>query len=282
MTSRTQLFVGRVVVAAAALWLLTRSLRHLASGPWVAIEAAGPLGATAAAAVALALAAAMPRRRTLVLVATPLLGSLVFSPLALALIIGEVPPRLAGRVGGSGLGYATLYAALFAAIFMRRDHRPGGAPGVRGVVLAALAFGSGGTGVAGQSPAQLVGDAFVAVRVQDVEAASSWYIGVFDLVEVNRVEAADYSIRILTGPGLSVELIQQSGDVEPAGRPFGLFKSGIFVRDIDAFYREMQRRGVSTDHEVFVDRALQMRSFVMRDPEGNRLQVFQRCAADCT
>ncbi|MEM7417480.1 MAG: VOC family protein [Gemmatimonadota bacterium] len=121
----------------------------------------------------------------------------------------------------------------------------------------------------------------MAVRVADLDAALDWYSEVFALQEVNRLDRGGLSIRILAGEALSVELIHQEGVRRPEGRHLGLFKSGIFVRDIEGFLARMQAHGVDADDAVFVDHALQMRSFVMRDLEGNRLQLFERCAERC-
>ena len=117
MTRPTRIMGARVLVGGAALWFIGESLWHLAVGPFVAIEDVGPFGAAIAAAVGLAVACFVPKRRLVKLALISVLGALVLSPLALYLMIGDIPPRLAGRVGGSGLGYATLYVVLFLAIF---------------------------------------------------------------------------------------------------------------------------------------------------------------------
>jgi hypothetical protein len=40
-------------------------------------------------------------------------------------------------------------------------------------------------------------------------------------------------------------------------------------------------RGADTDDPIFIDEALNARSFVFCDPYGNRLQVFQQCGREC-
>ena len=129
----------------------------------------------------------------------------------------------------------------------------------------------------------LVGLSFVAVRVSDVDAAASWYERVFGVTEVNRITADDrrYFIRILSGRGLSVELIEERDVERPAERHLGLFKAGLYVADIDAFHRRLEELGVDRDATIFFDEALNARSFLFRDSEGNRLQAFQSCADNC-
>lgn len=147
---------------------------------------------------------------------------------------------------------------------------------MRRLLMLAVALTVTSSDVAAQDAARLSGDAFVAIRVADVAAAAAWYARVFDLREVNRLEGDAYSIRILSGGGLSVELIQQPRVPRPEERHLGLFKAGLFVDDAEQYLQLMRSRGVDTDEATFVDEALLLRSFVMRDLEGNRLQVFSR------
>lgn len=130
----------------------------------------------------------------------------------------------------------------------------------------------------------ITGDTFLAIQVADDSAAAAWWADLFDLEEVNHLAADDgrYSIRLLAGAGLTVELIRLRG-ARPAGDGpvLGLFKTGFWVDDLDAAHGWLVGQGVDADEATFVDEALGARSFVFRDPGGNRLQVFQRCHSDC-
>ncbi len=153
----------------------------------------------------------------------------------------------------------------------------------------AIVFALSASAAAQEPPANeptfnVVGRPFVAIQVRDEVAAADWYTGVLGLEEVSRLEAADgrYSIRILSGAGISLELIRRNaasaGTTEP---PRGLFKVGFYVDDIEATLAWLRSRGVDTDRSVFTDPALQARTFTFRDPEGNRWQAFEPCGADC-
>ena len=133
------------------------------------------------------------------------------------------------------------------------------------------------------TPYALAGPAFLALRVDDVERAARWYAVTLDLQEVSRLDADDdrYHIRILSGHGLGVELIQERGVARAPGRHLGHFKAGIFVTDLTAFHERLTGAGVDVDPEIFVDTTLQARSFVFRDVEGNRIQAFERCDGTC-
>lgn len=130
---------------------------------------------------------------------------------------------------------------------------------------------------------EVVGPSFLAIQTADVETAADWYASVLGLSEVNRIDAEDgrFSIRILSNDGLSVELIQMRGSEAPHDRHLGLFKAGFYVDDIDAAHAWLERREVDVDPRIFEDGALQARSFLFRDIDGNRLQVFERCREAC-
>jgi catechol 2,3-dioxygenase-like lactoylglutathione lyase family enzyme len=129
----------------------------------------------------------------------------------------------------------------------------------------------------------LTGPAFFALQVRDVDTMAVWYREVFGLREANRLEAEDgrYSIRILTGGVMTVELVHERRSVPAPGRHFGLFKAGIHVSDIARFHSRLARLGVDVDADIIVDAALEVRTFVFRDPEGNRLQAFEACGGAC-
>ncbi len=129
----------------------------------------------------------------------------------------------------------------------------------------------------------IIGPTFVAVQVQDLALASAWYRSVFDLEQVNRIIAEDgrYSILVLVGEGIEVELLQVRGASGVDDPALGLFKVGFYVEDIESAHRWIRQQGGDTDDRIFTDEALQARSFVFRDPEGNRLQAFDRCAEPC-
>jgi hypothetical protein len=132
-------------------------------------------------------------------------------------------------------------------------------------------------------PFEVAGPAFVAIQVRDDSAAADWYRRVFCLDELRYLAAEDgrYTIRILSRPGLSVEVIRSVSTREGPNPGFGLFKAGLFVDDIDAAYRWLEEMEAERDARLFVDTALQVRTFVLRDPAGNRLQLFERCDTRC-
>lgn len=125
---------------------------------------------------------------------------------------------------------------------------------------------------------QVVRGTFLALRVSDLPGVADWYAAAFGLAEVNRIEAEDgrYAVRILRGRGLTVELIRQRDVAASESTPLGLFKAGFHVDDLDALRRRLEALEADMDASTFFDESLGVRSFVFRDPEGNRLQAFGR------
>lgn len=54
----------------------------------------------------------------------------------------------------------------------------------------------------------------------------------------------------------------------------GIFKSGLYVSDLDSTYEELKSRGVTMAFEPFFDASMQCRMFAIRDNSGNILQFF--------
>ena len=55
----------------------------------------------------------------------------------------------------------------------------------------------------------------------------------------------------------------------------GFVKVGLFVADARAQHERFIRLGVDADERVIVDERLPALTFVIRDPDGNRIQIFQ-------
>lgn len=54
----------------------------------------------------------------------------------------------------------------------------------------------------------------------------------------------------------------------------GLFKSGVFVDDLDLAFRQLKSHNVTFAFEPFFDGSMQCRMFAIRDDNGNILQFF--------
>ncbi len=55
----------------------------------------------------------------------------------------------------------------------------------------------------------------------------------------------------------------------------GLVKVGLHVADARELHERLTRLGVDADEHVGVDEHLRALAFVIRDPDGNRIRIFQ-------
>ena len=91
------------------------------------------------------------------------------------------------------------------------------------------------------------------------------------------------AVTVLQGNGLSVELVwfadavplsKAAPQLEGNHEIHGIFKSGIFVDDLDATLSELKSRGVIIAFEPFYEKSMNCRMFAIRDNNGNILQFF--------
>ena len=125
--------------------------------------------------------------------------------------------------------------------------------------------------------------AFFALSVADVEAASRWYSEKLDFRVLSSGEAPNKIARfaILEGDGTLIELIQHR-DAAPrpaaadAFKTHGIFKIGFVVADLDGVYRQLKARSVAVAYDLMPAKDVPLRSFSVRDVEGNLVQFFGR------
>ena len=152
---------------------------------------------------------------------------------------------------------------------------------MRGVALAFLLLVLPATAGAQEGPIvdPPVPPHYFAVLVADLERAVGWYSETFGLVVRSSADAEDgsWSIRNLSGPGLSVELIRTDRSA-PADRPLGLFKVGFSVPSVDAVAARLAAAGAEPPRVVQLDG---LRILQLSDPEGNRIQLHSRSPSVC-
>ena len=116
---------------------------------------------------------------------------------------------------------------------------------------------------------------YFAVIVNDIEVSAEWYQVTFGLSPASRMtEAGRFEIVNLSKPGMFVELLQLDAAAEqPAGRVKGLFKAGILVDDLKAFVATLP--GEQSPPEIITDKRNHLLLVILRDPDGNRIQVME-------
>ena len=126
--------------------------------------------------------------------------------------------------------------------------------------------------------------AFVGISVSDIEASVRWYTEKLGLTVVMRPPKIEKSTAvILEGGNVIVELMHHD-DAVPLGTAApsitrnylvtGIFKAGIIVDDFDKAIAELRARGVPIAIGPFPATAEQRANAIIRDNEGNYLQLF--------
>ena len=126
--------------------------------------------------------------------------------------------------------------------------------------------------------------AFIGISVGDLDTSVKWYSEKLGLTVIMRPPKIEKSTAvILQGGGLIVELMHHDDAVPlrtaapSITRNFmvhGIFKAGIFVDDFDKAIAILRERGVPIAVGPFPARADQPANAIIRDNEGNFLQVF--------
>ena len=126
---------------------------------------------------------------------------------------------------------------------------------------------------------------FWALAVRDLSTAD-WYVRNFGMSVRHEIAAPDGSsrVKILASEAAVIEL-QQHRDAVPRGalrqgirdyEVHGYFKVGWFVADLDAEYARLVNNGVTVRLKPVEQREFGIRFFMIADPEGNLIQLFQR------
>ena len=129
-------------------------------------------------------------------------------------------------------------------------------------------------------PAFVARGAFFAVVVADLDATELWYKSKLGLRRVKRGKSPRVPAEtvVLAGRNLYVELIHHDGkqlsridNEAPVPR---FIKAGVIVTplDFDVLATQLEKHGVSAS--VFEDKEMGVRSFLVKDNEGNLIQFF--------
>ena len=135
---------------------------------------------------------------------------------------------------------------------------------------------------AAQAPADVpftVRGAFLGLSTPDVASSARWYKEKLGLREVMNIPKRDKTtVIVLSGGGLTVELLQHDDATAPPAKPnylvHGLFKVGITVDDLDKTLAALKARGVEPAMGPFPARGDQAANAIIRDNMGTFIQLF--------
>lgn len=118
---------------------------------------------------------------------------------------------------------------------------------------------------------------FFAVIVSDFYTSLQWYQEKLKLDLNDSTSVPDRGIKQgnLFSKNFHVELIQINAANPPQqGFNQGLFKVGLTVDNLDAWHQHLKTQKAQFRGELFSDEKTGLRSFIVLDPDGNRIQFF--------
>ncbi len=126
---------------------------------------------------------------------------------------------------------------------------------------------------------------FFALSVADLDALSKWYQDKLGFQVLTSGEAPNKIAKfaILQSEGAIIEMIQHrdakpmsvaAPSVKGAHQIHGIFKVGMLVEDIDGLHRRLKDKEVAIAYELMPAKDVPLRSFSIRDGEGNLVQFF--------
>ena len=128
---------------------------------------------------------------------------------------------------------------------------------------------------------------FTAIIVSNIDTAIYWYSDKLGFEVLNRVDLVERGIKqanLKCGNTL-IELIESNTSIYPkdilAGKPkttqlAGYFKFGFMVEDFDDWINHLMESGAEFHGRVVKDQATGKKIVIIKDPDGNRIQLFER------
>lgn len=121
---------------------------------------------------------------------------------------------------------------------------------------------------------------FMAFIVSDIDSSIAWYQEVFGLEQLNYVsnEERGFKQANLSRGNMLIELIElDRADTLDSTKLFeGIFKVGIIVDELDRWVDHFKEEQVRLFGDVMTDPITNRRMLILFDPDGNRIQVFEK------
>ncbi len=127
---------------------------------------------------------------------------------------------------------------------------------------------------------------FNAILVEDIETSRTWYKDVlgFEVVLESEITTGFTILNLRKGDS-ALELIQLPGALSPKEaienyhsktRIHGFFKMGFQVDDLDEWVSFLREKKVKFNGDVVQDPVTDKRMLIILDPDGNRIQLFEK------
>lgn len=119
---------------------------------------------------------------------------------------------------------------------------------------------------------------YISIVSNDLDSARDWYAFTFEAEVLAERENETVRITMLRGKSAVIEIIEFKSDVPVIeNRHVGLFKVGAVVESLEQEIARLKLGRIISSNEPMIveDPEAGIRSFVIRDPENNRVQLFE-------
>jgi len=128
---------------------------------------------------------------------------------------------------------------------------------------------------------------YAAFIISHMDQSKSWYQEVLGFQEINHIvnEERGFEIANLKHGDIGLELIQIKGSISKDSlmavhtKPLplqGIFKFGLYISEFDEWILQLQPFIKELENQIVRDPITGKRMVVIRDPDGNRIQLFER------
>jgi catechol 2,3-dioxygenase-like lactoylglutathione lyase family enzyme len=126
-------------------------------------------------------------------------------------------------------------------------------------------------------PFASVKGAFFALSVSNIDDSAKWYAEKLGLAVDMRTKSGDTSVIVLSGHGLTVELVRHDNAKDfgsDAVLAHGIFKAGLLVDNLDKTLAAVKARKVPIAYGPYPAKPNAPANFIIRDNAGNLIQFF--------
>ena len=125
-------------------------------------------------------------------------------------------------------------------------------------------------------------DTFSAFIVKDIDTSIDWYTANFEFQVVNQTTLENRGIKManLKLGNTMIELIESEAAIDPfetkKGMALGIFKVGYVVSNFDQWKEHLIALNIINERQIVTDPNTNKRMLVVKDPDGNRIQLFEK------
>lgn len=128
---------------------------------------------------------------------------------------------------------------------------------------------------------------FSALIISDLDKSIDWYSNMlgFEVLNKRKFDSAGFKQANMQRGDILIELIELKSSVSPEKiipnytaktRVQGFFKFGLLVSNFDDWIRELTKLKVNFHGRVVKSEETQKRMVIIKDPDGNRIQLFEK------